>query len=60
MLLNILQYTEQPPTTKNFLVQNSVKVEKHWLRRPMSIREESVICKYPLKPVTLNGFRSTG
>ena len=34
MLLNILQYTGQPPTTKNYLVQNvnSVEAEKLWLR----------------------------
>lgn len=59
MLLNILQCIGQPPTTKNYLAQNSVKVEKHWLRKTMRV-EESGLCKHPVKPVRLNDFGRPG
>lgn len=59
MLLNILQCVEQPPTTKNYLLQDGVKVAKYWLRKTVSIREEGGICKHPLKTVELNGFGNT-
>lgn len=38
MLLSILQYTRQPPATKNYVAQNvnSAKVEKSWPRKIFS------------------------